>query len=149
MWQSKSCKYFWWIQTVIWKNIKFKHNDMEDLERILTNIKNDKGKLIVVDRYLVWKEIYAIFWNSKIKQNITQNNGRWCIQWVYLEKWQRHAEPLTWNDVDVIMGTFNKSFASIGGFVAANESYTLFKTPFTCSYFSASIILLLLLFLLH
>ena len=31
------------------KTIKFKHNDMEDLERILTNIKNDKGKLIVVD----------------------------------------------------------------------------------------------------
>ena len=25
------------------------------------------------------------------------------------------------NDVDVIMGTFSKSFASIGGFVAANE----------------------------
>ncbi|MEK6646079.1 MAG: pyridoxal phosphate-dependent aminotransferase family protein [Candidatus Firestonebacteria bacterium] len=107
------------------KTIKFKHNDMEDLERILTNIKNDKGKLIVVDGVFSMEgdlcnlpEIVKLSkkYNTRImvddahSMGVFGKNGRGTAEHFDVE-----------NDVDVIMGTFSKSFASIGGFVAANE----------------------------
>lgn len=106
--------------------LKFKHNDMEDLEKQLQKCEPDRVKLIVVDGVFSMEgdlcklpEIVEL----KKKYNATimvdeahgigvfGRQGRGVCDHFGLTK-----------DVDLIMGTFSKSLASIGGFIAADSS---------------------------
>jgi len=106
------------------KTIKFKHNDMEDLERLISKVKPDAGKLIVVDGVFSMggdlanlPEIVRIAekYGARVMVDdahgigVFGKNGRGTPEHFGLE-----------DKVDIIMGTFSKSFASLGGFVAAD-----------------------------
>ena len=105
--------------------LRYKHNDMADLERVLQKCNPESVKLIVVDGVFSMEgdlcrlpEIVEL----KKKYNATVmvdeahgigvfgRQGRGVCDHFGLTK-----------DVDLIMGTFSKSLASIGGFVAADQ----------------------------
>jgi 8-amino-7-oxononanoate synthase len=103
---------------------KFKHNDMEDLERLLQQYK-DKGKLIVVDGVfsmegdivdlpnvvrLAKKYGARVMVDDAHGIGVLGKTGRGTAEHFGLE-----------DEVDLIMGTYSKSLASIGGFIAASE----------------------------
>ncbi|MEW6684843.1 MAG: pyridoxal phosphate-dependent aminotransferase family protein [Candidatus Edwardsbacteria bacterium] len=100
--------------------IKFKHNDMQDLARILKEHQN-KPKLIVIDGVFSMEgdiaklpEIVRLAKTYKARVMVDDahsigvlgKNGRGTAE---------HFNLM--NEVDLIMGTFSKSFASIGGFI--------------------------------
>jgi 8-amino-7-oxononanoate synthase len=104
---------------------RFRHNDMSDLERILQSIDDSNGKLIVVDGVFSMEgdianlpDIVTLAKKYKARLMVDDahgigvlgKNGRGTAEHFGLEK-----------EVDLILGTFSKSFASIGGFVAGNE----------------------------
>lgn len=108
------------------QNLKYKHNDMADLEKQLQKCNPDSVKLIVVDGVFSMEgdlcnlpEIVRL----KHKYNATimvdeahglgvfGRNGRGVCDHFGLT-----------DEVDLIMGTFSKSLASIGGFIAADKS---------------------------
>lgn len=107
------------------KLLKYKHNDMEDLERILKAIPEDKGKLIVVDGVFsmegdianlpeivrLAKEYGArVMVDDAHGLGVMGEHGRGTAEYFGLE-----------DEVDIVMGTFSKSLASLGGYVAAKE----------------------------
>jgi len=106
--------------------LKYKHNDMEDLEKQLQKCEPDRIKLIVVDGVFSMEgdlcklpEIVALKkkYNAAIMVDeahgigVFGRQGRGVCDHFGLTK-----------DVDLIMGTFSKSLASIGGFIAADSS---------------------------
>lgn len=104
--------------------VKFKHNNMRDLERLLAASNPDSGKLIVVDGVFSMEgnltnlpgivEI-AKKYRARIMVDDAHSIG------VFGEHGRGTAEHFGLeDDVDIIMGTFSKSFASLGGFIAAN-----------------------------
>ncbi len=106
--------------------VKFRHNDMEDLERVLKLTRNDyEGALIVADG--VFSMSGDILNLPRVIELGKQYNCR-----VYVD--DAHAlgvlgpagQGTEWhfgmpNSADLVMGTFSKSFASIGGLVAGDE----------------------------
>ena len=103
---------------------KFKHNDMKSLEFILSEC-GDRGKLVVIDGVYSMEgdiaplpEIVKVCkkYGARIMVDdahgvgVLGKTGRGTAEHFGLEK-----------DVDIIMGTYSKSMASIGGFVAASE----------------------------
>jgi 8-amino-7-oxononanoate synthase len=123
---------------------KFKHNDMADLERILSSLSPDQGKLIVVDGVFSMEgdvaDLPAIVklakkYHSRIMVDdahglgVMGTNGRGTCEHFGVE-----------DEVDIVMGTFSKSFASLGGFVAANKKVISYIKHFARALiFSASI----------
>jgi 8-amino-7-oxononanoate synthase len=123
---------------------KFKHNDMADLERILSSLSPDQGKLIVVDGVFSMEgdvaDLPAIVklakkYHSRIMVDdahglgVMGTNGRGTCEHFGVE-----------DEVDVVMGTFSKSFASLGGFVAGNKKVISYIKHFARALiFSASI----------
>lgn len=102
---------------------RFKHNDMSDLERIL-NENNGRGKLVVVDGVFSMEgDIINLPEVLKITRKygarllvddahgigVLGKTGRGTAEHFGLE-----------NEVDLIMGTYSKSLASIGGFIAGD-----------------------------
>ena len=108
------------------KTYKYKHNDMDDLERLLKNYNNHTGgKLIVSDGvFSMGGDIVDLPSLVKLKK---QYNARLMIDDAHscgvLGKAGRGtAEHFDLEDeVDLIMGTFSKSFASLGGFIAGQK----------------------------
>jgi 8-amino-7-oxononanoate synthase len=107
------------------KVLKFAHNDMISLEKKLMNCERDSIKLIVVDGIFSMEgdiaklpEIVQLAkkYNASVMVDDAHSLG------VIGEKGAGTASHfgLT-NDVDLIMGTFSKSFASLGGFIAAGK----------------------------
>lgn len=107
------------------KMLKFEHNDMEDLERILNNIDDKYGKLIVVDGVfsmegdiinlpevvrLAKKYGARVMVDDAHGLGVLGEHGRGTAEYFGLE-----------DEVDIIMGTFSKSLASLGGYMAAKE----------------------------
>jgi 8-amino-7-oxononanoate synthase len=105
--------------------IKFKHNDMSDLKRVLSSCENKAGKLIVVDGVFSMEgdianlpEIVSLAkqYNARVMVDdahaigVLGEHGRGTAEYFKLE-----------DEVDIVMGTFSKSFASIGGFIVASE----------------------------
>ncbi len=123
---------------------KYKHNDMEGLEKLLMKCDPDKIKLIAVDGVFSMEgdlcklpEIVAlakkydacIFLDDAHSLGVLGKNGRGTADHFGLT-----------DDVDMIMGTFSKSLASIGGFVAAdNATINFLKHNARSLIFSASI----------
>lgn len=123
---------------------KFKHNDMADLERIISSLDKDIGRLIVVDGVFSMEgdladlpEIVKIAKKNNAKVMVDDahgigvmgKNGRGTAEHFGVE-----------DDVDLVMGTFSKSFASLGGFVAGEKKVISYIKHFARSLiFSASI----------
>ena len=100
---------------------KYRHNDMKDLERVLEGTK-DKDKLIIVDGVFSMEgdiaDLPAIVRLAKVYGarimvddahgiGVLGKGGRGAAEHFGLE-----------NEVDLIMGTYSKSLAAIGGFIA-------------------------------
>lgn len=104
---------------------KFKHNDMQDLEKVLSEIPEDKGKLIVVDGVFSMEGDIADLPNivklaKKYKARVMVDDAHGLG--VLGKHGRGTAEHFGLEDeVDLIMGTFSKSFVSIGGFVAGEK----------------------------
>ena len=105
--------------------LKFKHNDMDSLEKQLQKCEPDKVKLIVIDGVFSMEgdvaklpEIVALAkkYNASVMVDEAHGIG------VFGDHGRGTCNHFgVTNDVDLIMGTFSKSFASIGGFIASDE----------------------------
>lgn len=123
--------------------LKYKHNDMESLEKQLRKCEPDKVKLIVTDGVFSMEgdvahvaEIVQLAkqYNANIMVDeahgigVLGNHGRGTCDHFGVSK-----------DVDLIMGTFSKSFASLGGFIAADKDTINYLRHHSRTYiFSAS-----------
>ena len=107
------------------KMIRYQHNDMEDLEKALKSADSDKGKLIVTDGVFSMSgdicnlpEIVRLArkYNARVMVDdahgfgVIGKTGRGTAEHFDLE-----------DEVDIIMGTFSKSLASLGGYMVANK----------------------------
>lgn len=126
------------------QQLKYKHNDMESLERQLQRCDPDKAKLIVTDSVfsmegdvanvrriteLAEKYHAAVMVDEAHGIGVFGEGGRGVC----------HAQGVA-DKVDLIMGTFSKSFASLGGFIATDKVITNFLRHHSRSYiFTASI----------
>ena len=108
------------------KQFRYKHNDMEDLERKLQKCEENAVKLIVVDgvfsmegdlcdlpKIIELKKKYGatVMVDEAHGVGVFGRQGRGVCDHFGLT-----------DDVDLIMGTFSKSLASIGGFIAADSA---------------------------
>ena len=103
---------------------KYRHNDMKDLERVLETTK-DKGKLIIVDGIFSMEGDIADL--PHIVKLAKAYGGRVMVDDAHAvgvlgEGGRGTAEHFGLEDqVDLIMGTYSKSLAAIGGFVAGSK----------------------------
>jgi 8-amino-7-oxononanoate synthase len=107
------------------KAIRFRHNDMAGLEEALQQLPDDKGKLIVADGvFSMDGDIFdlpaaarlAEEYNAMIMLDDAHAIG------VIGEQGRGTASHFGLTDkVDLIMGTFSKSLAALGGFVASDR----------------------------
>lgn len=107
------------------KGLKFKHNDMKDLEKKLQMCNPDSVKLIVVDGVFSMEgdlaklpEIVAL--KKKYNASLMVDEAHGIGVFGKQGSGVCNHFGLT-DEVDIIMGTFSKSLASIGGFVAADS----------------------------
>lgn len=124
--------------------VRYRHNDMEDLEKALKEVPDNRGKLIVTDGvFSMGGEIcnlpeivrLAKIYGARVMVDdahglgVLGKAGRGTGEHFGLE-----------DEVDIIMGTFSKSLASLGGYLAASRSVVNYiqhtSRPFI---FSASI----------
>ena len=125
------------------RQLHYKHNDMEDLENILKTLPYEAVKLIVVDGVFSMEgdlcklpEIVELKhkYNCSIMVDEAHGIG------VFGRQGRGVCDHfgLT-NEVDLIMGTFSKSLASIGGFIAGDKDTINFLRHTCRTYiFSAS-----------
>lgn len=104
--------------------LKFKHNDMNHLERLLAVSNANSGKLIVVDGVFSMEgdltDLPGIVKLSKKYDTRVMVDDAHSIG-VFGENGRGTAEHFgVESDVDIIMGTFSKSFASLGGYIVAD-----------------------------
>jgi 8-amino-7-oxononanoate synthase len=105
--------------------VRYHHNDMEDLEKKLAKADPSKGKLIVTDGvFSMSGDIcdlpnivkLAKKYNARVMVDdahgfgVLGKHGRGTAEYFDLE-----------DDVDIIMGTFSKSLASLGGYMVADR----------------------------
>jgi 8-amino-7-oxononanoate synthase len=123
--------------------LKYKHNDMEDLEKVLQKCRPDAIKLIIVDGVFSMEgdlanlpEIVKLKYKYNASIMVDEAHGLG----VFGKEGRGVCDHfgLT-DDVDLIMGTFSKSLASIGGFIASDKD-TINYLRHTCRtyIFSAS-----------
>jgi 8-amino-7-oxononanoate synthase len=105
--------------------VRFRHNDVEDLERALKACPAEAGRLVVVDGVFSMggelaplPDIVAVCKAQGARLMVDDAHG---IGVVGGGRGSAAHFGLT-DDVDLIMGTFSKSLASIGGFVAGDEA---------------------------
>ena len=106
--------------------LKYKHNDMEDLERQLQKCTPESVKLIVVDGVFSMEgdlanlpEIVRLKQKYNAVLMVDEAHGLG----VFGREGRGVCDHFGLTDqVDLIMGTFSKSLASIGGFIAANKT---------------------------
>jgi 8-amino-7-oxononanoate synthase len=123
--------------------VRFKHSDMADLERVLGKIGDDRGKLIVVDGvYSMGGDIAPL---PEIVQLGHKYGARVMVDdahsvGVLAQGRGTSAHFGITDQVDLIGGTFSKSLASIGGFIAGDEQVIHYLQHFARSLiFSASL----------
>ena len=107
------------------RQLHYKHNDMEDLENILKGLPHEAVKLIVVDGVFSMEGDLANLpkivelkhkYNCSIMVDEAHGLG------VFGKEGRGVCDHLGLTDeVDLIMGTFSKSMASIGGFIAGDK----------------------------
>lgn len=101
--------------------VRYKHNDMKDLERVLQKLPKEAGKLIVSDGvFSTGGEIVDL---NRLIELAKEYNARTLIDDAHavgvIGKGGRGtaSEFDKVDEVDMTMGTFSKTFASLGGFV--------------------------------
>jgi 8-amino-7-oxononanoate synthase len=113
-------------QVALGDTLRYKHNDIEDLERILKSTREKyDGAIIVADgvfsmsgdilnlpKIVELAKLYncKVYVDDAHALGVLGERGEGTAQHFGLEK-----------DVDLVMGTFSKSFASIGGFIAGTK----------------------------
>jgi len=107
------------------KLLRFRHNDMSDLERVLQGVPESAGRLVVVDGVFSMSgeiaplpEIVSLCRKYGARLMVDDAHGMGVTG-------RGHGTAAQYgltNEVDLIMGTFSKSFASIGGFIAGEAS---------------------------
>jgi 8-amino-7-oxononanoate synthase len=103
---------------------RFKHSNMQDLERVLSSIDPKTGKLVIVDGvYSMGGDIAPL---PEIVPLCEKYGARLMVDDAHsagvLAQGHGTAAHFGLTDrVDLIMGTFSKSFASIGGFIAGDD----------------------------
>lgn len=104
---------------------RYKHNDMDDLERVLAKLPSEAPKLIISDGvFSTGGEIVDL---PKLVSLAKKYNARTLIDDAHsvgvIGKGGRGtaSEFNLEKEVDLTMGTFSKTFASLGGFVAGPE----------------------------
>ncbi|MCH3924024.1 MAG: pyridoxal phosphate-dependent aminotransferase family protein [Bacteroidales bacterium] len=124
--------------------LKYKHNDMNSLEEVLQRLPKDSIKLITVDGVFSMEGDIANL--PEIVNLADKYNGSIYVDEAHsLGVFGKEGRGLCnhfglTDKVDVIMGTFSKSLAAIGGFVAADADTMNFIRHHSRSYiFSASI----------
>lgn len=102
--------------------LRYKHNDMDDLERVLNKVPKETPKLIVSDGvFSTGGEIVDL---PQLVKLAKENNAKTLIDDAHavgvIGKGGRGtaSEFDLVDEVDLTMGTFSKTFASLGGFVA-------------------------------
>jgi 8-amino-7-oxononanoate synthase len=105
--------------------LRYKHNDMDDLQRVIEKVPIDAAKLVVTDGVFstggeivdlprlneIAKKFKArIMIDDAHSVGVIGKGGRGTASEFNLEK-----------EIDLTMGTFSKTFASLGGFVAGPE----------------------------
>jgi 8-amino-7-oxononanoate synthase len=107
------------------KVLKFKHNDMSDLERVLSSCDKEGGKMVIVDGVFSMEGDIANL--PEIVKLAKKHDARVMVDDAHAigvlgENGRGTAEHFGLDDeVDLVMGTFSKSFASIGGFIAGTD----------------------------
>ena len=125
------------------RTLHYKHNDMDDLERVLKTLPQEAIKLIVIDGVFSMEgdlaklpEIVALKkkYNCSIMVDEAHGLG------VFGKQGRGVCDHFGLSDeVDLIMGTFSKSLASIGGFIAADKETINYLRHTSRTYiFSAS-----------
>ena len=105
--------------------IRYKHNDMEDFERRLSRLPEDAGKLVVSDG--VFSTTGTIVDLPKLNEIAKKYGARILIDdahsvGVIGEGGRGTAGEFGLDaEIDMTMGTFSKTFASLGGFVVGEE----------------------------
>ena len=105
--------------------LKYKHNDMESLEAQLRKCDPDKVKLIVTDGVFSMEGDVANL--PEIVRLSKQYNATVMVDeahgvGVFGKCGRGTCDHFgVTDDVDLIMGTFSKSFASLGGFIATDK----------------------------
>ena len=105
--------------------VRYRHNDMQHLEEVISKLPLEAGKLIVTDGVFSMSgnivnlpELVRIArkYNARIMLDdahglgVLGKGGRGTANHFGLD-----------DEVDIIMGTFSKSFASLGGFIAGEK----------------------------
>jgi 8-amino-7-oxononanoate synthase len=125
------------------KIVRFRHNDLTHLERVLSQVAEGAGKLVVVDGlYSMEGDIADL---PGIVPLCRKYNARLMVD-------DAHAMGVLGggrgtsahfnltDEVDLIMSTFSKSFASLGGFIAGDDDIVHYiKHNARSMIFSASI----------
>jgi 8-amino-7-oxononanoate synthase len=122
---------------------RFHHNDLESLERLLEKLPEDKGRLVVVDGlYSMGGDLAPL---PEIIQICQKYGARLMVDdahstGVFGGGKGTSAHFGVTDQVDLIMSTFSKSFASVGGFLAGDEDIIHFvKHNARALIFSASV----------
>ncbi len=126
------------------KALKYKHNDMEDLEANLQKCNPEAVKLMIADGVFSMEGDLAPL--PKMVELKKKYNGNIMIDEAHgLGVFGKNGRGVCdhfglTDDVDLIMGTFSKSLASIGGFIAADKEIINWVRHNSRTYiFSASI----------
>jgi 8-amino-7-oxononanoate synthase len=130
-------------QLCLGKTVRFKHNDMESLRRALKSANPRSGKLVVVDGVFSMEGDIAPL--PEIGSICREFGARLMVDDAHAvgvlgKNGSGTASHFGMSDeVDLIMGTFSKSFASLGGFIAASAKIIDFvKHTSRALIFSAS-----------
>jgi 8-amino-7-oxononanoate synthase len=123
--------------------LRFKHSDMADLDRVLSKVEEGAAKIIIVDGvYSMGGDIAPL---PQIIAAAQKHGARLLVDDAHsmgvLAKGRGTSAHFGVTDkVDLITGTFSKSFASIGGFVAGDDQVIHYIQHFARSLmFSASL----------
>ena len=126
------------------KSLRYKHNDMVSLEEQLKKCSPNDVKLIVTDGVFSMEGDVANL--PEIVRLAKQYNASVMVDEAHgIGVFGRNGRGTcdhfgVTDDVDLIMGTFSKSFASLGGFIACDKTITNYLRHHSRSYiFTASI----------
>lgn len=126
------------------KVLKYKHNNMDSLEDVLKNLPNDTIKLIVTDGVFSMEGDIAQL--PKIIELAKKYNASVMVDDAHgLGVLGKHGSGTVnhfglEDEVELIMGTFSKSLATVGGFIAASaEVINFLKHNSRALIFSASL----------
>lgn len=103
---------------------RYRHNDLDHLERVMNSIPDSSGKLLVTDGVFSMEGDLALV--PELVESCNKHGARLMIDDAHGMGVTGDGHGTAWHfgmtdKVDLIMSTFSKSFASLGGFIAGDE----------------------------